>query len=55
MQLPNNKTLNMAQSQYQPFDFGTEDERLEVVLTKPFQLLKQCITVIHCFIPICMA
>lgn len=29
MHLPNNKILNMAQSQYQPFDFGTEDERLE--------------------------
>lgn len=29
MQLPNNKTQKMTQSQYQPFDFGTEDERLE--------------------------
>lgn len=29
MHLPNSKTLTMAQSQYQPFDFGTEDERLE--------------------------
>jgi len=29
MQLPDNKTLKMTQSQYQPFDFGTEDERLE--------------------------
>lgn len=29
MHLPDNKTLNMAQSQYKSFDFGTEDERLE--------------------------
>ena len=29
MQLPDNKILNMTQSQYQPFDFGTEDERLK--------------------------
>ncbi len=29
MQLPDNKTQNMAQTQYKSFGFGTEDERLE--------------------------
>lgn len=40
MQLPNDKTLNMAQSQYQPFDFGTEDERLESCFGEALSTLK---------------
>lgn len=40
MQLPDNKTLNMAQLQYQPFDFGTEDERLERCFDEALSTLK---------------
>jgi len=40
MQLPNNKIQKMAQSQYQPFDFGTEDERLESCFDKALSTLK---------------
>ncbi|MBR4325086.1 MAG: hypothetical protein IKP73_06130 [Bacteroidales bacterium] len=40
MQLPDNKTLNRAQLQYQPFDFGTEDERLERCFDEALSTLK---------------
>lgn len=40
MQLPDNKILNMTQSQYQPFDFDTEDERLESCFDKALSTLK---------------
>ena len=40
MQLPNDKTQKMAHSQYQPFDFGTEDERLESCFDETLSTLK---------------
>ena len=40
MHLPNNKTQKMAQTQSQPFDFGTEDERLENCFGKALSTLE---------------
>ena len=40
MHLPNNKIQNMTQSQYQPFDFATKEERLESCFNKALSTLQ---------------